>query len=169
MNSLISQGVAFTVIPVDQKGHCTVQNQLVLDRSLFMYAGTGQVKGTCEMISALHKWEKEVVQPLAMRYFQQPVVKVREMGTYSCRNIAGTNNRSLHSVAGAIDIGGFTLQNGRYIDVERDWGKRTVESRFLADVNRQSCRIFNTVLGPNYNYDHRNHFHLDIGRYKTCK
>ena len=66
-------------------------------------------------------------------------------------------------------IGGFTLQNGRYIDVERDWGKRTVESRFLADVNRQSCRIFNTVLGPNYNYDHRNHFHLDIGRYKTCK
>lgn len=169
MSDLIAQGVSFSIIPNDQKGQCVVQNQLVLDRSLFPYTGTGQVKGQCEMISALHKWEKDVVQPAAARYLNSRVVKVREMGTYSCRNIAGSRYRSQHSYANAIDIGGFYMENGRHIDVEKDWGKRTAEAQFLAAVHRNSCRIFSTVLGPNYNYDHRNHFHLDMGPHRTCK
>ena len=33
---------------------------------------------------------------------------------------------------------------------------------FLNNVRADGCQYFNTVLGPGYNYDHRNHFHFDI-------
>ncbi|MEL6297370.1 MAG: extensin family protein [Pseudomonadota bacterium] len=34
--------------------------------------------------------------------------------------------------------------------------------RFLKDAHRSACKIFGTVLGPEANNAHRNHFHIDL-------
>lgn len=40
---------------------------------------------------------------------------------------------------------------------------------FLRQVRDGACRSFAAVLGPDYNAAHRNHFHLDQGRYRACR
>lgn len=165
---LASEGIAFTVIPEDVQDYCIVQNQLVLDGSYVAYTGTGMVKGQCEMISALTKWERTVLQPSALSLLGSPVAKVHELSNFSCRRIARTEFRSQHSHGNAIDISGFTLENGRYIDLEDDWGTGTDADRFLHALQRGACGIFSTVLSPDYNWDHRNHFHFDVGAYLSC-
>ncbi|TIR93768.1 MAG: extensin, partial [Mesorhizobium sp.] len=44
---------------------------------------------------------------------------------------------------------------------------------FLNNVRADGCQYFNTVLGPGYNYDHRNHFHFDVKNrrngYRACR
>lgn len=37
-------------------------------------------------------------------------------------------------------------------------------ARFLRDAHRTACRLFGTVLGPEANHAHRNHFHVDLAR-----
>jgi hypothetical protein len=41
-------------------------------------------------------------------------------------------------------------------------GKPTQEALFLRDILGGACREFGTVLGPEANDPHRNHFHLDL-------
>ena len=40
--------------------------------------------------------------------------------------------------------------------------KPTAESLFLRDIHGGACRSFGTVMGPEANDPHRNHFHLDL-------
>ncbi|MBU2583273.1 MAG: extensin family protein [Alphaproteobacteria bacterium] len=37
----------------------------------------------------------------------------------------------------------------------------TPSARFLRDAHRTACKFFGTVLGPEANHAHRNHFHVD--------
>lgn len=39
---------------------------------------------------------------------------------------------------------------------------RTAEARFLRALHKEACGIFTTVLGPEANEAHRDHFHLDM-------
>jgi len=32
-----------------------------------------------------------------------------------------------------------------------------------------SWRLFQTVLGPDYNAAHANHFHMDMGSFRICR
>jgi hypothetical protein len=36
------------------------------------------------------------------------------------------------------------------------------EVKFLKRVHKKACSVFSTVLGPELNDAHRNHFHLDL-------
>lgn len=83
------------------------------------------------------------------------------MGSFACRNVAGTSRRSAHASADAIDIGGFVLADGRCISVQDGWSGSAQEREFLRIVQRSACRRFNTVLGPDYNADHHDHFHVE--------
>ncbi|MBU1210339.1 MAG: extensin family protein [Alphaproteobacteria bacterium] len=40
----------------------------------------------------------------------------------------------------------------------------TPSARFLHEAHRTACRIFGTVLGPEANRAHRNHFHVDLAQ-----
>ncbi len=46
-------------------------------------------------------------------------------------------------------------------DVAKKKGQRA-EMAFLKTVHRQACQYFGTVLGPEANQAHRDHFHLDL-------
>jgi hypothetical protein len=45
-------------------------------------------------------------------------------------------------------------------------GPAVMEEQFLKRVHERSCENFKTVLGPEANEDHRNHFHLDLAHRK---
>lgn len=49
---------------------------------------------------------------------------------------------------------------------------QTPRARFLREAHRTGCQRFGTILGPEANYTHRNHFHVDLARRKLgsyCK
>ncbi|HEY9549063.1 MAG TPA: extensin family protein [Kiloniellaceae bacterium] len=51
----------------------------------------------------------------------------------------------------------------------QDWDSGGVEAAFLAQVHDAACRRFGTVLGPDYNAVHADHFHLQMGGFGICR
>ncbi len=152
----------------------------VMVRSLGIADLKPDAKLNCRFTAALYEWVRNVVQPAARRKFGQPVVAVRQLSHYACRRRGGIRKGpvriSEHSFGNAIDIGGFVLANGRRISVLHDWGNFSAlfnkKAAFLQEVRDGACKYFSTVLSPNYNKAHANHFHFDLGRggrYKICK
>jgi hypothetical protein len=129
------------------------------------------VDATCSLTAALAWWE-EAANKHAKAILGSNLARIDQIGTYACRNVIGSprlaGSRSMHATANAIDVAGFRLANGKRISVERDWGKPTPEGRFLAAVRGEGCRFFNAVLSPDYNRAHHDHFHLDLGFWRTC-
>ncbi len=114
---------------------------------------------------------------LAALLREHDIVEVGHIGTYNCRTIAGTDRLSQHSHGLAIDIRWFRAADGTLYDVVEHWEHglidfetgemgpfETAEGRLLAEIGWQmhSRRIFNTVLTPDYNAGHDNHFHVDL-------
>ncbi len=80
----------------------------------------------------------------------------------------------------AIDVGAFVLDDGTEYSVARDFRGRlgapvcgpaarvqpVPEARFLRALFCDAARrgLFHVALSPNYNDEHRNHFHLEVAR-----
>ena len=86
---------------------------------------------------------------------------------------------SRHPGALAIDAGSFVKKDGTTLEVERDFHGRigaatcgpgagpNPASTEAVELRRILCdaaeaRLFNVMLTPDYNYPHRNHFHLEV-------
>ncbi|WP_018387801.1 extensin family protein [Ancylobacter sp. FA202] len=129
----------------------------------------------CPMTSAVDQWVTQDVQPAAMAWFGQPVVKVKQMSSYSCRRMNGakTGKISEHAFGNGLDIAGFVLADGREISVKKDW-KGSADARgFLRTVQADACERFTVVLAPGSNIYHYDHIHIDLMRRasgsSTCK
>lgn len=121
----------------------------------------------CPMIPQVDHWVTTDVAPAAQYYFGQPLVGLKIAASYSCRpqnNVSGAK-LSEHGYANALDVAGFVLADGRTIAVKSGWGGSPEEQAFLRDVHAAGCREFMTVLGPNYDANHRDHFHVDLARH----
>lgn len=120
----------------------------------------------CPIVSALDRWVGGGVQPAALRWFNQPVVEIKQISAYSCRGMvgAGTSRISEHAFGNALDIAGFVLADGRKIMVKDGWHGSPEEQGFLHDVQLYACDTFATVLAPGYNAAHYNHIHVDLMR-----
>jgi len=116
---------------------------------------------TCPVSTAFAAWARFGVDRAAREIFGTPLASIQTMGSYSCRNVAGTSRRSGHASAAAIDISGFVLADGRRVSVHSGWNGSAKEREFLRVVQRSACRRFGTVLGPDYNASHRDHFHVE--------
>lgn len=121
------------------------------------------VAPSCPVAAALKLWEWQVVQPAAQRIYGQPVRTIRHFGSYSCRRMYGRSqgDYSEHATADAIDIAAFVLKDGRQISVLNDWKGQGQDAAFLRATRDGACDLFSTVLSPDYNAAHRDHFHLD--------
>ena len=129
----------------------------------------------CPMVHALDYWVDQVVAPAARHHLRASVVALTIAGSYSCRpmNSVGGAFLSEHGHANAIDISGFVLENGTVIALKDGWRGPLSERNFLRAVHSGACRVFTTVLGPDYDRRHHDHFHLDLARHaddrRICK
>lgn len=131
----------------------------------------GEANMQCPLSVATFLWLREV-DALAQDRFKQPLAKIHHMGSYSCRKQRGNGSDrwSEHAFANAWDIAGFELADGRLITVLSGWNSDDRQERkFLRDARQEACRVFNTTLSPDYNAAHRDHFHVDMGPYSTCR
>jgi hypothetical protein len=129
---------------------------------------------TCPMALALASFER-IVQDEAARDFGVPVVRITQLGTYNCREMAAYPGWvSEHAYANAIDVSRFALRNGLTVDVQRDFdlGEGPPARRsgaFLRAVSQRAFdeNVFSHVLTPFFDAHHKNHFHLDLARYRS--
>ncbi|WP_330565108.1 extensin family protein [Pseudomonas yamanorum] len=126
---------------------------------------------SCPLAVAFALFERHSLQPAARAVFGQAVTRVDHLGSFACRNIynRADGRLSQHASANALDIAGFRLADGRTISVLKDWPGDGESARFLRQVRDGACKDFNVVLSPDYNAAHRNHFHLDMGRWWVCR
>jgi hypothetical protein len=131
----------------------------------------------CPMIPQVERWVARVVKPSAEYYFGQPVVEMKVAASYGCRprNNQSGAKLSEHGYANALDISSFTLADGRVVAVKGGWWGEERERLFLRAVHDGACSEFTTVLGPNSDKFHHDHFHVDLarhgrdGRQRYCK
>jgi len=123
----------------------------------------------CAIAARLYMWEYNVVQPAARKYFNEPVAEILHFGSYSCRNIRGSSAVSQHATANAFDISGFRLRSGKLITLKQGWQGSQPPAGFLREVRDGACDYFNLVLSPDYNGDHHDHLHVDMGWYRSCR
>lgn len=122
-------------------------------------------------------WDRQVLQPAAEQAFGSRVARLNDVGSYSCRRIYGQTDPaarpSEHARANALDIGGVTLEDGRRVSLLDDWsgsGPNGPQGRgFLTRIRDGACRVFSTVLSPDYNAAHANHLHLDGAPRPLCR
>jgi hypothetical protein len=151
--------------PVVGEGVCRASQRMLLTANKLVptMRPAGAAPG-CAVTAAMALWNRNVVQPLAKKHFGQTVVELENLGSYNCRKIAGKQAQSQHSTANAIDISAFVLADGTRISLINDWDDGDRRSAFLHAVRDGSCGLFSTVLSPDYNEAHADHFHLDMAQ-----
>jgi len=159
--------------PISDK-QCGAQSPLALTGVLTngrMVPISGAVTTDCGVASAMPEWISDVDSYLKGRENTQ-IAEVLVGTSYMCRNVnnATAGNLSFHAFADALDVTGFKLEDGRTITVEGDWGDPlSAAGRMLRYAHDAACSQFTTVLGPEANALHHDHFHVDLGCHgKTC-
>ncbi|PXA89249.1 extensin [Nostoc sp. 3335mG] len=167
---LDAAGVRYTALPARE-----VSAQCGYDDAVRMLGGGSRtiairpdVGVTCRVATGMALWEWQVVQPAAQKHFGTPVTRIDNFGSYNCRRMYGRDSGAFseHATANALDIAAFLLADGRRVSVVGDWTAgqgqdAAAKAAFLRDVRDGACDIFSTVLSPDYNAAHRDHFHFD--------
>lgn len=113
---------------------------------------------------------------------QRDVVEIIHLNAYRPKSQHGCTARYWglqHCAALAVDVRAFKRKDGSVLEVERDFhgkiGLGTCASgvgpspdtpaaaelwSFVCDAARRA--LFHVMLTPNYNAEHRNHFHMEI-------
>ena len=138
------------------------------DRAELALAGLGPV--TCPLAESLAGWARYGVDRAAQQILGSPLVRIETMGSYSCRNIAGSPRRSAHATGNAIDVSGFVLADGRHITIAGNWADQSPQvQRFFGAIRQSACKRFGTVLTPAYNAAHHDHLHLEMSSRAFCR
>lgn len=121
----------------------------------------------CPMIPQIERWVQGAVEPAALRFLGAPLVELKVASSYSCRpiNHQPGGRLSEHGMANAIDVSAFILADGRTVSVKTGWHGDPRERAFLQAVHQGACQEFTTVLGPNADRFHHDHFHVDLARH----
>lgn len=164
----------FTPLPDEYYGAgCSTLNTVHLaslrsDETNLGLSNLGPV--TCPLAEAFAGWARFGVDRAAQQILGSALVRIETMGSYNCRNVAGSGRRSAHATASAIDVSGFVLADGRRITVSGDWNRGSpAERRFLTVIHTSACKRFGTVLGPAYNAAHHDHLHLELSGSAFCR
>jgi hypothetical protein len=168
---LSREGVRFSPLPDrDYGGGCRVIGAVqLIDIGLPV---TNLKAMRCGLARSLTAWARHAAVPAAHQMLGSDLVRIESYGSYACRNTIGTAHVALsgHATANAVDVAAFVLQDGRRISVLDGWNSPDAQIRgFLRTVHDSACRRFGTVLSPDYNTAHRNHFHLEDDHKAFCR
>lgn len=161
-------------LPPIHEGQCGLQSPLSVEavsangRTIPLSAA---VITDCGMATAVPAW----IEELDSYIFATDKTRIEEIGVstnYACRNVnnAKTGNLSFHAVGDALDIIGFTLADGRTIDLKTGWsGTPEQGSRIWRFARDSACTHFMTVLGPEADSAHQDNMHIDLACHgKAC-
>ena len=148
---------------VSGRGRCGIENAVRV-RSVAGVALQPNATIDCRTASALKRW----VTTGALPATGGQASSLRVVSHYACRNrnSAASGRLSEHSFGKAIDIAGIGLKSGREITVLNGWNSSR-DSAALRRMWSAACGPFGTVLGPNANRFHRDHFHFDTASYRS--
>lgn len=158
------QGQAIGQVPGKLNG-CGVQNAVRV-ASVAGVTLSQQSVMDCDTAKALKKWVNNGVKP-AVGSKGGGLSGLKVAAHYSCRtrnNKAGAKI-SEHGKGRAIDISGLILNDGRTITVLEGWHNR--DRATMRQAHKKACGPFGTVLGPNADRYHQDHFHFDTARYRS--
>jgi hypothetical protein len=124
----------------------------------------------CSMATAIADWVRTDIAPLTEKLGSEIGV-LDNFDSYECRGfnrIPGAH-LSEHGRANALDVRAFKLADGRSISLT----DRTVSRDVRESVLHSVCTRFMTVLGPDSDWYHEDHIHLDLmerrNNYKICQ
>jgi hypothetical protein len=168
---LAEGGVTFLEEPDKVAGGCATTNTIRVRDGAAIALSPGAPVITCPAALGYAFWSRHVVQPAARDLLGAPIARVEHYGTYACRNVYGRaeGRRSEHAFANALDVAAFRTTTGRQVSVVRDFRRDDARGRFLRRVRDGACPWFRAVLSPDYNAAHRDHLHLDYGRWGVCR
>ena len=157
-------------------GFCVVRGAVRLTGGDVTPLSPGGLVMQCPLTVRYVIWDRQVLRPEAERTLGSRVARVDNMGSYSCRRIYGSTDvaqrPSEHARANALDVAGVTLSDGRRVSVLNDWDGTgpagAPGAAFLRAMRDGGCRLFSTVLTPDYNAAHADHLHLDGAPYRLC-
>ncbi len=129
---------------------------------------TSPARLTCETARTFADWLTVDADARARQELGSGIKRVGVMASYACRT---RNHRkgarlSEHAYGRAIDIGSFTLRDGQRLSVLRHWNSGA-EGRYLRHVWNRACGPFKTVLGPEADRFHLDHFHFDTAQRRS--
>ncbi|MGH1577881.1 extensin family protein [Planktotalea sp.] len=159
------QGDVVGMVPGRING-CGVKNAIKL-RSVSGVTLSQSSIMDCTTAKALKTWVNGSAKP-AFGNRGGGLTAIRVAAHYACRT---RNNRkgakiSEHGKGRAIDISGFKMKNGEIITVLKGW-RAASTSKALKRMHKGACGPFGTVLGPNADRYHQDHFHFDTARYRS--
>jgi hypothetical protein len=124
----------------------------------------------CPMASAIADWVRTDIVPLAATLGSEPSA-LDELGSYECRGFNRVPGAPLseHGRANALDVAAIKLADGQSIALT----DRNVPRGLRESVLHSVCARFMTVLGPDSDWYHEEHIHLDLmprrNNYKICE
>ncbi len=159
------QGEEIGTVPGEIAG-CGVASAVRL-RSVSGVALSQRAVMDCGTAKALKSWVDRGMKP-AVGQTGGGVREIHVVAHYACRT---RNNQrgariSEHGKGRAIDIAGFRMRDGSEITVLRGWTQQG-QGAILRKMHARACGPFGTVLGPEANAFHRDHFHFDTARYRS--
>ncbi|MEX2518483.1 MAG: extensin family protein [Paracoccaceae bacterium] len=140
--------------------------------SLISVAGVamaGKVELNCAAASALADWMETAAKPAAVSILRARLISMRPAASYVCRGRNGRSGARLseHAKGNAVDLSEFILSDGRVLDVESGWKAGAGVQKYMHSVWKAACGPFGTVLGPNSDRHHRDHFHFDTAKHRS--
>jgi len=128
---------------------------------------TRELVVNCTTAKRLDKWVSRSVKPTIGRK-GGGLAAIQIIGGYSCRSRNSRSGAKLseHAKGNAVDIAGFKLRDGTIYSVKRDWRRGRGKSS-LRRIHKSACGPFGTVLGPNADRHHQDHFHVDVARHRS--
>ena len=120
----------------------------------------------CGTAEALKDWVTDGARP-AIGDLGGGIASLRVGSHYACRNRnnATAGRMSEHALGRAIDIAAVSLRDGSDITVLQGWGHAS-HGPILRRMWQAACGPFGTVLGPEANRFHHDHFHFDTAQYR---
>ncbi|MEM8822909.1 MAG: extensin family protein [Pseudomonadota bacterium] len=155
-----------TIAPVDGPGVCGIPQAVRITSA----SGVGlsrPARMDCRTARALDTWVRNGVLPVVGRRGGGAVALQVSAG-YACRTRNGRPGARIseHGKGRAIDISGVQLADGSELNLLRDWGNGTA-GRMLREMWEAACGPFGTVLGPESDRFHLDHFHFDTAEYRS--
>lgn len=162
-----SQGlVAFKRSPVTGPGGCGVRDAWVVSEVGGVALSRPSIMSR-EAALALNGWVLARAKPIVGRR-GGGLVELTVASHYACRtrNSRPGARLSEHAQGRAIDISSFVMADGSRITVLNGWN-RPDHGDILRRLHRSACGPFGTVLGPNADRHHQDHFHFDVADHRS--